>query len=77
MKMEIRLYTGFKKYAPGSEHVFDMSVASGATVGDVFKALDIPADMPAVILLNGRRAEGDTRIRPKSSLVVFSPVSGG
>ena len=54
-----------------------MSFAAGDTVEDVLRALKIPADMPSVVLLNGRRVDAETRINSESKLVVFSPVSGG
>lgn len=77
MELEIRLYNEFKKYSPGMDYVFSMSIAAGDTVGDVLRTLRIPPDKPAVILLNGRRVVQETQIKPQSRLVVFSPVSGG
>jgi len=77
MELEIRLYNEFKKYSPQIDNVFIMSFTAGDTVEDVLRALRITADMPSVVLLNGRRVDADTRIRSRSNLVVFSPVSGG
>lgn len=77
MELEIRLYNEFKKYSPEIDYVFSMSFAAGDTVEDVLRALKFPADMPSVVLLNGRRVDADTRINSESKLVVFSPVSGG
>jgi sulfur carrier protein ThiS len=77
MELEIKLFSDFKCYAPGSENVFSISISSGVTVADALKALKIPGDIPKVTILNGRRADANTIIEPQSILVVFSPVSGG
>ena len=77
MELEIRLYNEFKKYSPEDDHVFKLPIHVDNTVGDVLKALNIPADIPAVVLLNGRRVGAETRIEPQSRLVVFTPISGG
>jgi len=60
MELEIKLFSDFKCYAPGSENVFSISISSGVTVADVLKALKIPGDVPKVTILNGRRADANT-----------------
>ena len=77
MDLEIRLYDEFKRYSPGNSNVFNVSASNDHMVRDILKALGIPVETPAVILLNGRRAHLDTPLEAHSSLVIFSPVSGG
>jgi molybdopterin converting factor small subunit len=77
MDIEVRLYNEFKRYAPGDRNVFRLSLAAGSTVGDVRKRLKIPSQRRRTVLLNGRRAAEETRLDPGTTLVFFSPVSGG
>ena len=77
MELEVRLYNDFKQYAPGTDHVFSIALAAGATIGQALETLNIPRDKPATVLLNGRRADAHTPIQPRSRLVIFAPVSGG
>jgi molybdopterin converting factor small subunit len=77
MEIEVRLYNEFKRYAPARENVFAMALPAGSTMGDVRKRLQIPPERRCTVLLNGRRAAEETRLESGSTLVFFSPVSGG
>ncbi len=77
MKVEVKLYNELKRYAPGDQNVFKLTLTPGTTVGDVLDTLNIPSTLHRVILLDGRRAVEETQLEPQSTLVLFSPVSGG
>ena len=77
MELNVKLFSTFKRCAPGIVNVFTISISSGTTIAQVLNTLNIPEDMPIVTLLNGCRAEANTQIESQSSLVVFPPISGG
>ncbi len=77
MKVHVDLYVNLKKYAPADDSSFDIQLESGATVKTVLDILKIPADEKAIVLLNGRNADGSKVLKEKDTLSLFSPISGG
>ena len=76
MRIDVKLYGDLKKYAPGDQTNFVLTLTPGATLGDVLKLLSIPEDRP-VSLINGRRATQSARFEGGDTLVVFPAITGG
>ena len=76
MQIEVKLYGDAKKYAPGGQGQFQMTLKPGATLKDALHALAIPRDR-YTSLVNGRRADDDVQMKDGDTLVSFPLVSGG
>lgn len=76
MQIDVKLYGDLKKYAPGDQTDFVLTLDPGATLQDVLKRLSIPNEHH-VSLINGRRAAKETRFEGGDTLVLFPPISGG
>ena len=76
MQIDVKLYGDLKKFAPGRQTNFALTLNSGATLGDVLTMLSIPMDR-CVSLINGRRATIEAPVKASDILVLFPPVSGG
>ena len=77
MKVHVDLYVNLKKYAPAQDSSFEIQLESGATVKTVLKALKIPAEEKAVVLVNGRNANESVPLKETDSVTLYSPISGG
>ena len=77
MKVQVSLFANLRDYAPGGEGSFDLVLAAGATVADLFAALNVPPQVQAVILVNGRRAEPTTPLASEDAVTLFPPMEGG
>lgn len=77
MKVQVGLFANLRDYAPAGKGSFDLTLAAGAAVGDLFAALGIPPAVEAVILINGRRADRDTRLHADDAVTLFPPMEGG
>jgi molybdopterin converting factor small subunit len=76
MQIDVKLYGDLKKFAPGKQTNFVLTLNSGATLGDVLKVVSIPTDR-CVSLINGQRATAEAVIADGDIVVLFPPISGG
>lgn len=76
MQIEVRLYGDLKKYAPGDQTTFVLTLDPGATLADVLAVLEVPEGIH-VSLVNGRRVPKNTPLQSGAVLVLFPIVSGG
>jgi molybdopterin converting factor small subunit len=77
MKVRVNTFANLREYAPAGQSGFELALADGATVADVFAALRIPATVEAVRLVNGRRADAATRLKGGDEVTLFPPMEGG
>jgi molybdopterin converting factor small subunit len=77
MKVHIHPFANLRDYAPTGKKSFELSLADGATVADVFATLRIPATVEAVILVNGRRVDQTTPLAAGDEVTLFPPMEGG
>jgi molybdopterin converting factor small subunit len=77
MKIQISLYANFRQYAPGSAESFELDLAVGATVKTLIDRLKIPEVLKMVILINGRKADTETRLAEEDKITIFPPIEGG
>jgi molybdopterin converting factor small subunit len=77
MQVHVDTYANLRQYAPAGRGSFDLTLDSGATVSSIIDALNIPGAVKIVILVNGRRAAGDTRLKAADKITLFPPIEGG
>jgi molybdopterin converting factor small subunit len=77
MQVHVDTYANLRQYAPAGRGSFDLTLDSGATVSSIIDALNIPGAVKVVILVNGRRAAGDTRLKAADKITLFPPIEGG
>jgi molybdopterin converting factor small subunit len=77
MKIQVSLFANLRDYSPNGKGSFDLALAAGATVADLFAALNIPPQVQAVVLVNGRRADPGTPLAPEDAVTLFPPMEGG
>jgi sulfur carrier protein len=54
-----------------------IEVKDGATVREVMNQLGIPADLPNILLVNGRQAPDGTILKDGETVSIFPPLAGG
>ncbi len=74
MNVEIRLFATLRE---GRFRARQLDLPEGTTVLDVLGRLGIPADDVAILLVNGRDAAADRRLREGDAVSLFPLVAGG
>jgi molybdopterin converting factor small subunit len=77
MQVHVDTYANLRQYSPAGRGSFDLTLDSGATVSSIIDALNIPGAVKVVILVNGRRAAGNTRLKAADKITLFPPIEGG
>jgi molybdopterin converting factor small subunit len=79
MKVEVALYATLSKYLPpgAQNRKAVIEVKDGATVREVMNQLGIPADLPNILLVNGRQAPDGTILKDGETVSIFPPLAGG
>ena len=75
----MRLFANLARYRPPGTRgdALTLQVPEGASVGDVVRRLAIPAELPGLLLVNGRDATPDRRLRPGDVVSIVPPLAGG
>ena len=78
MKVKVSLYATLRRYAPdGKGNDFELDFHPKSTVGAICESLGIPANIDAVMLINGRHATGDTRLLAGDTVTLYPTIAGG
>ena len=77
MRVEIKLFAGFRPYMPDTPDRRYTDVPDGSTVGDIIHFLGIPEDMKKIIFINGVHVTVESVLQEKDRLAIFPPVAGG
>jgi len=78
MKLEIRLFATLRDLLPKeNKGKTQVELPEGSTVDDLIKMLNIPEDLPLIIMLNGRRETEDIKLKENDRIGIFPPVGGG
>jgi len=79
MKIEVALFATLSKYLPpgAQNRRAVIEVEDGSTVRDVLNQLGVPAELPNILLVNGRQAPETTVLKAGETLSVFPPLAGG
>ncbi|HEV8676000.1 MAG TPA: MoaD/ThiS family protein [Methylomirabilota bacterium] len=79
MKIEVRLFANLAAYLPpgARRDAATVEVPDAATVADVARWLQIPDDLPRLVLVNGRDATADQPLVPGDVVTLYPPLAGG
>ena len=77
MQVHVDTYANLRQYSPAGQGSFDLTLEFGATVSCIIDALNIPRTVKIVILVNGRHAAEDTRLKSADKITLFPPMEGG
>ena len=75
LHITLKLFATLRPYAPAQADRY--AIAPGTSVGDVVRALHIPARDAKLIFVNNIRKELDTLLQDGDRLGIFPPVGGG
>ncbi len=76
MKISIKLYGDFKKYAVDGKTQFELTVDTGSTFQDILTILSI-SEKGYMSLVNGRRIDREFCFSERDVLVLFPEITGG
>ena len=74
MELEVKLFASLQRFNQQQERI---EVEDGATVLDFLETFGIPPSEVAIVLVNGRHAELEQRLRNGESIAIFPPIAGG
>jgi molybdopterin converting factor small subunit len=79
MKVKLSLYGSLGSHLPGSNggDPCVIEIETGTTIGEFFDRLNIPADAPKLIFLNGVHARRESTLKDGDEVGAFPPVAGG
>ena len=79
MDIEVKLFATFQKHLPSGHGPFSckLRMEEKASVEDVLKHLDLPREMPKILLLNGVRCQAESKLKEGDVLSIFPPLGGG
>lgn len=79
MEIEVKLFATLRDYLPKGSGRFSckMEIDDGTRVEEILSRLNIPEDMPKIILINGTHAKKDQKLKEGDVLSIFPPVAGG
>jgi hypothetical protein len=79
MEIEVHLFANLADYRPPGPRVGAVRVElpAGATLDDLLGRLRIPAELPRLLLVNGRDVEPTVRLSPGDIVSVLPPLVGG
>jgi len=77
MNITLKLYTILREYLPGDFENGELTVAEHSKVIDIIEMLNIPDDLPKIILINGEQKKPESELSDGDELSIFPPISGG
>jgi len=79
MEVEVKLFATLRDYLPKGSDRFSckMSVDGHTRIQDILSRLNIPEEMPKIILVNGVHGKNDQVLKEGDVVSIFPPVAGG
>ena len=79
MQVKVKLFATLRDYLPKDSDGKSCTVAADedTTIEQIISKLNIPGDIPKIILVNGRNGSLNQTIKPGDELSIFPPVAGG
>jgi len=79
MQVKVKLFATLRDYLPKDSDGKSCMVAAdeSTTIEQIIAQLNIPGDIPKIILVNGRNGSLTQTIKPGDELSIFPPVAGG
>ena len=79
VEVEVKLFATLRDYLPKGSDRFSckMSVDGHTRIQDILSRLNIPEEMPKIILVNGVHGKNDQVLKEGDVVSIFPPVAGG
>ena len=79
MEIEVKLFATLRDYLPKGSGRFSckIEVDDQTRVQDILSRLNIPDEIPKIILVNGIHGKKEQMLKEGDVLSVFPPVAGG
>ena len=77
MMIDVYLLGYLAGFSPTKQEKFKQEVNGEATVDQILREIEFPADLEKVVLVNGRHADASTRLADGDEIFVFVPAAGG
>lgn len=78
IRVSVKLFGDLRKYArKGAPDLLPVTLAAGATVGDLAAQIGISAQDELIAGVNGEQAESATVLRDGDQVLLLSPMEGG
>ncbi len=79
MRVRVKLFATLRRYVEGAATgiPFDVDLSDGATIADLIKQLNLPAEEVKVAFVNARARPEDWRLEPDDEVGIFPPIGGG
>ena len=77
MIVQVKCFTGMRRFAPDNSKEFTIELQIGASVARLLEQIGVPAAIQPIAAVNGARAERDTRLYDGDTVVLFTPMEGG
>jgi len=79
MEIEVKLFATLRDYLPKGSSRFSckMEVDGHTQVHDILERLQLPDEIPKIILVNGIHGKKDQILKEGDVLSIFPPVAGG
>jgi sulfur carrier protein len=79
MKVKLKLFATLRDYLPEDNdgHSCTLELPDNTAVNDVLNQIQIPKDIPKIVLINGLQKSPEEKLKDGDTLSVFPPVAGG
>lgn len=79
MEIEVKLFATLRDYLPKGSGRFScrMEIDEKTRVQDILSKLNIPEEIPKIILINGIHGKKDQTLKEGDVVSIFPPVAGG
>ncbi len=78
MKVTVSLFATLRRLADDRERGrLTIDVEPGTRVSNLMERLQVPNDIPVIILVNDVQVQQDYEIREEDSVCIFPPIAGG
>lgn len=80
MRVEVSVFATLAAYLPPGQRQTGSAILElpdGSTVADLEAALNLPPDLPRLVLVNGQDADPHRRLAGGDVVTLFPPLAGG
>ncbi len=75
--VDLKLYAGLVRYAPGGERSFSPDIQPGETVGQLLERFGVPTSAARIIFINSVQCRTDHPLAGGEHIGVFPAIAGG
>jgi len=79
VEIEVKLFATLRDYLPKGSDRFSckMEIDGNTRIQDILSKLEIPEEIPKIILVNGIHGKKDQVLKEGDVVSIFPPVAGG